>query len=147
MFEATYWTWLILAAVLIILEITTPIYYFLWLGITAGIVGIIAWVFPGLDYIWQLLLFSVLGLVSVVIGRTYVKAGADAEESSQLNRRAEQYLGRVLTLDKAIVNGEAQLRVDGLTWKINGPDCKEGTKVRVVSILQKSILVVELEDK
>jgi inner membrane protein len=147
MFEVTFWTWLIIAGILVVLEITTPIYYFLWLGITAAIVGVITWIFPGLDTMWQLLLFSVLGIVSVVIGRSYVKSGLEEVEASQLNRRAEQYVGRVLTLDEPIINGEAKLRVDGITWKLNGPDCKAGTTVRVVSILQKSILVVEPEDK
>jgi len=146
MFESTFWTWLILAGVLIILEITTPIYYFLWLGITAAIVGLISWIFPDMDYVWQLLLFSSLGFVSVVIGRLYVKSGEEEVEASLLNRRAEQYMGRTFTMDEDIVNGEAKTRIDGITWKINGPDCKAGSNVTVVSIVQKSILVVELEN-
>jgi len=147
MFEGSFWTWLILAAVLVILETATPIYYFLWLGITAAIVGIITWIFPSMDLAWQLLLFSLLAIVSVVIGRAYVRRGQEDVEESQLNRRAEQYVGRVFTLEEPIINGEAKHRIDGLTWKIKGPDCKTGTTVRVVSILQKAILVVEPEDK
>jgi membrane protein implicated in regulation of membrane protease activity len=145
MFDISFWTWLSLAAVLIILEITTPIYYFLWVGMTAAVVGIITWIFPELSLAWQLLLFSVLSICSVVIGRAYIKSGMEEVEASQLNRRAEQYLDRVFTLDHAIVNGEAKQRLDGLTWKIMGPDCKAGATVRVVAIHQKAALIVEPE--
>src|SRR3990167_7351091 len=122
MFESTFWTWLILAGVLISLEIMTPIYYFLWLGITAAAVGLISWLFPGLDFLWQTLLFSILSLVSVFSGRMYLKHGAEEVEESSLNRRAQQYVGRVFSLDEDIVNGECKSRLDGITWKVNGPD-------------------------
>lgn len=143
MIEVSFWTWFIIAAALIAMEIMTPIYYFLWLGIPAAAVGVIVWLFPGLDATWQLLLFSVLATTSVMGLRAYLRKYQPEQEESQLNKRAEQHVGRILTLDEDIVNGEAKIRVDGITWKIVGPNCKTGTNVRVVSIYQKSILVVE----
>lgn len=147
MFEMNFWTWLIVAVVMVILEITIPIYYFLWLGITAAITGIITWVIPGLDITWQLLLFSVIGIASVLAGKTYLKMNREETSTSTLNRRADQYIGRLLTLEEPIIGGEAKHRVDGLTWKIIGPDCSAGTIVRVVSIHQKSAFIVEPADK
>lgn len=146
MFEDHFWLWLTLAGLLIILEIITPIYYFLWLGMTAALVGLISWIFPNMGFVTQLLVFSGLSFVSILIGRLYIKGGKQEGEDSVLNRRADQYVGRSLILDEDIVNGEAKTRIDGITWRINGPDCKAGSTVKVVSIIQKSILVVEPVD-
>lgn len=145
--ELGFWAWFIAAAVLILLEVSMPIYYFLWLGTTAAVVGVIAWLFPGLDITWQLALFSGLSIISVILGRAYIKKGTGEEQEATLNRRAEQYMGRVLVLDEPIVNGESKLKVDGLFWKVRGTDCPAGTSVRVVSIHQRSILMVEIEPK
>ena len=48
-----------------------------------------------------------------------------------LNRRGEQYIGRVFTLDEAIVNGTGKLRIDDTIWKVNGDDLAAGTAVKV----------------
>lgn len=51
-----------------------------------------------------------------------------------LNRRGEQYIGRVFTLTEPIVNGVGKVKVDDTTWKVNGDDMEAGAKVRVVAI-------------
>lgn len=142
MFEITYWTWFILAGVLVILEMTTPIYYFLWLGLTAATVGIISWVFPGLDVTTQLLIFGVLALVSIFFGRLYTSRTKE-EDNIVINRRAEIYKGRAFVLETPIINGQGKVRLDDTSWKIEGPDTPAGSHVIVVSIKDKSILVVK----
>jgi len=51
-----------------------------------------------------------------------------------LNRRGEQYVGRVITLQEPIVDGQGKVKVDDSTWKIEGEDCAVGTKVKIVSV-------------
>ena len=145
MFENIYWAWLILAAVLIILEVTMPIYYFLWIGATAALVGFISWLFPSIDLSWQLGLFTILSMISIVSGRAYLKSNPSEEiDTVTLNNRAEQYIGRTLVLENPIINGQTTEKIDGLFWKINGPDCDAGCMVKIIGVHQKSILIVEV---
>jgi membrane protein implicated in regulation of membrane protease activity len=39
--QIVFWHWLILAGVLLILELTAPVFFFLWLGIAALVVSVI----------------------------------------------------------------------------------------------------------
>jgi membrane protein implicated in regulation of membrane protease activity len=41
-------------------------------------------------------------------------------------------VGRVLTLEKAIVDGVGAVRIDDTIWRVNGPDTPAGSRVRVV---------------
>ena len=49
-----------------------------------------------------------------------------------LNRRAEQCVGRLYTLEEPIVNGRGRVKVDGVFWKIEGDDLEAGNRVKVV---------------
>jgi len=43
-----FWHWWILAGVLLILELTSPVFVFLWLGFAAAAVGFLLLVFPSI---------------------------------------------------------------------------------------------------
>ena len=49
-----------------------------------------------------------------------------------LNRRSDALVGRVFTLDKPIMDGSGTVRVDDTIWRVSGPDCPAGSKVKVV---------------
>lgn len=145
MFENIFWAWLILAAVLIILEVTMPIYYFLWIGATAALVGLISWAFPSVDLSWQLGLFTILSMISIISGRAYLKSKPSEEtDTMTLNNRAEQYIGRTIILENPILNGQTTEKIDGLFWKISGSDCDAGCRVKIIGVHQKSTLIVEV---
>jgi membrane protein implicated in regulation of membrane protease activity len=129
-----YWHWLIFAALLLILEVTVPGAFFLWMSISAGIVGILALAFPALGWQIELLIFAVLAVVSAVTWRLYLKRHPVTSDQPKLNRRGEQYVGRILTLKEGIVNGQGKIKVDDSTWKIEGEDCPPGTRVKVVGV-------------
>ncbi len=48
-----------------------------------------------------------------------------------LNRRAEGYVGRIFTLDKPIVDGIGTVRIDDTVWRVSGPDCPAGSRVKI----------------
>jgi inner membrane protein len=48
-----------------------------------------------------------------------------------LNRRAEAFIGKVFALDKPIANDAGTIRIDDSVWRVTGPDCAAGTRVRV----------------
>jgi inner membrane protein len=132
--DATYWHWWVLGVVLIILEIISPAVFFLWMGISAGMVGVLVLLFPSMGWELQMLLFAVFSVASIVFWRNYLKTHPTESDQPKLNRRGEQYVGRLFTLKEPVVNGFGKIRVDDSTWKIAGADCPAGTKVRVTGV-------------
>jgi len=141
----TYWHWWILAAALIILEVFAPGAFFLWLGIAAGVVGGLIYLTPSLAWEYQVLVFSVLSVVSILVWRKYFRTTPEETDEPALNRRGEQYVGRVFTLTEPIVNNMGKIRVDDTTWKIRGEDCPVGTRVEVTGV-DGTIFEVECKD-
>jgi hypothetical protein len=90
----------------------------------------------------QFVLFALLSVASVFAWRIYARLNATPGDDSMLNRRGAQYVGRVFTLQEAIVNHSGQLQVDDTNWKIEGEDCPGGARVRVVA-LNGAVLKVE----
>jgi membrane protein implicated in regulation of membrane protease activity len=126
-----HWHWFILAVVLAILEIFAPGAFFLWLGIAAGVVGALVYVAPTLGWEYQVLAFSALSVISIVVWRRFFRVVPGDTDQPSLNRRGEQYVGRTFTLSEPVINGVGKIRVDDSIWKIHGEDCPAGTRVRV----------------
>ena len=142
--ELHFWHWWIIGAGLLILEVFAPGAFFLWLAVAAGITGLAAWLVPSLGWEYQLLMFSLLSVVSVVVWRNYLRKHPTETDQPTLNRRGEQYVGRVFTLDEPIVNGVGKIRVDDTTWKIRGEDVEAGTRITVTGV---NGTVLEVETK
>ena len=49
-----------------------------------------------------------------------------------LNRRTDALVGRVFTLEKPIVDGIGTVRIDDTVWRVRGPECPAGSRVKVV---------------
>ena len=129
-----FWHWWIFAGVLLILELTAPVFFFLWLAIAAMATGLLLLVFQDIPLESQLVLFGVLSIVAILAWRKYREANPIVTDQPNLNRRGEQYIGRVFTLEKAIRNGVGKVTVDDSTWRVEGQDLPAGTKVRVEGI-------------
>jgi membrane protein implicated in regulation of membrane protease activity len=140
--SASYWHWWVLGVVLVILEVFSPAAFFLWMGVAAGVVGLVLLAVPDLSWQYQILLFSGFSIASIVLWRSVLKRHPTRTDQPMLNRRGEQYVGRVFTLGEPIVNGLGKIRVDDSTWKISGEDCAAGTRIRVVGV-DGVVLVVE----
>ena len=143
--DVTFWHWWVLGIVLIILEVFAPGAIFLWLGVAAGVVGVILMLIPTVSWEWQLLIFSVISVLSIVLWRRYLKDNPTQTDQPRLNRRGEQYVGRVFTLEESMDNGMGKIRVDDTTWKVSGGDCVSGSKVKVTGV-DGVLLTVECLD-
>lgn len=141
--ELTHWHWWILAIVLVVLEVFAPGAVFLWLGISAAVVGSLLYFVPGIDWEYQLLIFSVLSILSILLWKKYQSKNPVQTDQPQLNRRGSQYIGRLFTLDEPIVNEVGKIHVDDTIWKIQGEDCPANTRVRVTGV-DGTILLVEV---
>jgi len=137
------WTWLALGAALLVMEVITPGTVVLWwLGISAILVGLMSLVF---DLAWQmeLIAFALLTLVSAL---AWLRLGRRVETSidrSFLNRRTEAFIGRVFTVEMPITNGRGTVRIDDTVWRVSGPDCPAGSRVKVARV-DGPLLMVEM---
>jgi len=129
--QLDYWHWWVIGIILIILELFLPGAFFLWMGIAAGVVGIILLIAPDMGWQYQFIIFAIVSVVSIVVWRIYLNKHPTQTDKPTLNMRGQQYVGRAFTLTEPIVNGIGKLKVDDTMWKIEGKDCASGTKVRV----------------
>ncbi|WP_457978623.1 NfeD family protein [Ectopseudomonas composti] len=60
----SFWDWLALATLLLILEVFGAGGYLLWIGLVAVGVGALTYLLPELPWVWQFLLFATLALLS-----------------------------------------------------------------------------------
>lgn len=135
MIPFTLWLWLGLAVLLVILEmILATSFFLLWLGLVSLVVGIIVWLSPNLIWQYQILLFAGGSIISIVLWKFYLKKYPTKTDQPNLNRRADQYVGRVFTLSEPIVNGRGKIKVDDSTWRVEGPDLPAGIKVLVTGV-------------
>jgi hypothetical protein len=143
--ELQYWHWWIAGVGLIALEILAPGTFFLWLGVAAGITGLALFIVPTLTWEIQVLSFSVLAVVSIIVGRKVWQPGKMVSEQPGLNRRGEQNIGRVVKLVEPIANGRGKVRIGDTQWLVSGDDLPVGTQVRVTGI-DSTVLQVERAD-
>lgn len=140
------WNWIVLGLVLLALEIAAPGAFLLWIGIAALLTGMAS--FQLAEAAWwgwqlQVVLFLVLSIAAVLVGKR-VLASTHSDESDQplLNRRAQQLVGRVSTLEEPIVNGRGRVRLGETMWLAKGPDMPAGAQVRIKSA-DDGVLTVE----
>lgn len=141
-FRVLYWYWWCLALILAALEMFIPGAALLWIGGAAAVVGVAALVFD-IGLVTELVMFGILAVLAWFLSRLLARRDPDDTRSGTLNRRGEQYLGQVLTLEEAIVNGYGRARVADGIWRVAGAaDLPQGSRVRVTGV-DGAILRVE----
>lgn len=133
-YQAVFWHWWIFAILLVVLEIFAPGAFFMWMGAAAGVIGLVLLVAPDLPWEYQVIGFALLSVVSILAWRKWFLSHPDDSDAPLLNQRGSQYIGRVFQLDEGIVNGVGKVHVDDTQWRVKGPDCPAGTRVRVTGV-------------
>jgi membrane protein implicated in regulation of membrane protease activity len=144
--QVLYWHWWVAAAVLAILEMVMPGTLLIFFAAAAAVVGALAFAIPGLSWQVEFVAFAALSIAGIFAWRAYRKAhpeDIDGTDHPMLNKRADQYVGRIVVVQEAIVNGTGKAKVDDSIWRVSGPDAPEGTRVKVVAI-DGGFLKVEL---
>lgn len=140
-----FWHWWLIGLALMIVEAFLPGAFFLWMGISALVVGIVLWLAPGIGIASQVALFAVIAIGSVLAWRRLRPQKNAQVAASGLNERSSLYTGRSFTLESPIINGIGQVRVDDGQWRVAGPDLPAGSCVRVIAV-EGATLRVEKAD-
>lgn len=128
----TYWDWLALGTLLLILEVFGAGGYLLWIGVAAACVGVITFIAPELHWAIQFLLFGVLSILTAVFWWRRQRSAAKVSDQPGLNRRGYEFVGREFALHEAISGGRGKIRAGDSVWLVSGPDLPAGSQVRVV---------------
>ena len=129
-----YGRWL-LALALIGAEMLAPGYFLLWIGIAAGLMGVLTWVFPALPAIGQAILFGLLAIAACGVYWKFIRPLAEQRDDQPLlNKRGAQLVGQRFVLVEPIVNGRGKVKVGDGSWLASGPDLPAGSEVEVVAV-------------
>lgn len=127
--------WWLLALVLIGAEMIAPGYFMLWIGLAAGIMGIVMLVVPTLPAISQAVVFAALAIATCTIYWRLIRPLAEhRNDQPLLNRRGEKLVGQRFVLVEPIVNGRGKVRVGDGSWLAEGPDLPAGCEIEVVAV-------------
>lgn len=133
LYNLSFWDWLALGTILLILEVFGAGGYLLWIGIAAAAVGVLSFVLPVLPWTAQFLLFAVFAVLTAVYWWYRQRTAARPSDQPGLNMRGQELIGHSFVVQQAIVEGRGKIRVGDSVWIVVGPDTPVGSRVKVVS--------------
>ncbi len=134
------WNWFIVAVALFALESVVPGVHFVWFGVAAVIVGALG-LTVDIAWEWQLITFAIISCITVFFARRYASPEMATSDQPELNLRAEQYVGRVVTVEEAIADGRGKVRVGDTVWNAQGADAPQGARVKITGTNGTCLLV------
>ena len=136
-----WWHWIVLAVLLAAAEAFIPGAVAIWFAASAAVIGLVMVVVP-LPWQFQLLGFAVLGVVALLLFRSYRNKYPQQAEQPNLNQRGVQYIGSELVLVEAIEQGQGRAKLGDGVWKVEGPELPAGARVRVTGVRGAILTVV-----
>ncbi|MEE9434164.1 MAG: NfeD family protein [Sphingorhabdus sp.] len=129
-----YWIWLIVAAILAICELAiAPGIFLIFLAAAAAGVGIISWAVD-ISLTSQLVIFGILSIASVYLGRRWYRRSGVINSDPMLNDRSARMVGQPVTVIEDVSPNAGRARVGDSEWPARGPAMKAGTKARIAFV-------------
>lgn len=125
------WAWLIFAAILLVLVLISPGIFFMWFGVAAAVTGLIVFRYD-MDWQWQLVLFAVLSLITVLLANKYLRKHPIESDRPLLNERAVQLIGQSHDLLDPIVDGRGSIKISDTIWRVEEPALPRGARIKVI---------------
>lgn len=138
-----YTGWLILGAVLMILEIVVPGVFLLWIGLAGILTGVLVFFFPALPFTATGTVFAVCSVVFACVGRKLIAPAQAASDASSLNNRLESYVGQIFQAQENFADGRGKIKVGDTVWvALCDAEIKAGQAVKAVGV-QGTFLKIE----
>lgn len=130
-----HWHWLAFGLVLLAIELAGTAGYFLWLGLSALIVGVLLSVIP---MSWQLqwVAFAAFALITTWLWwRRQFKSDKASDANRLLNQKSKQLVGQVVRLETDFPAGKGRIKVGDTTWSAQSDiDIKAGQQVEIIQV-------------
>ncbi|MBU5487407.1 NfeD family protein [Clostridium sp. MSJ-8] len=136
--------WLIVAVVVIVVDLFTSTFIFMWLSV--GAIASIICEFCGLDFSMQFIAFAVVSLISILIGYPLVKRKFK-KDIHKTPLMEESYIGQVHEAEDDIID-MARIKIGGIYWTgVNrGEPIKKGDKFEIVGIEGNKFIVEKCKE-
>lgn len=113
-----------------------------WAGAGLGIIGGLELYQGNREGYWWLAGAVALLIADVLIDYVWAPRLFSESDEPDLNSRAAQLVGRVLTVAEPIEGGRGKVHAGDTLWLAEGPDAPAGAPVRVIAA-KATVLVVE----
>ena len=135
--------WLLIAFLVIVIDIVTSSFIFMWFSIGAIVSVILALI--GLSVKLQILAFLVIGIIMLCFGYPWAKKKFKVEKN-HTPLMEQTYIGMVMTAEKDIVE-KGEIKVSGIYWTAynKGKKINKGDKF-IITGIEGNKLVVELKE-
>ena len=133
--QVNHWHWIALGLFLLLGELLGTAGYFLWLGISAVLVGAILAILP-IGWQLQWVSFASFSLVSTWAWWRYqFKRDKKSDSERELNHKQAQLLGQTVRLEEDVQRGNCRIRLGDSTWSARcNQDIPAGTMVVVTDV-------------
>lgn len=131
--QMNYWHWGAFALLLLTLEMVLPGFFFLWFGVSSAVVALVLLLSPTLSPLAQWVSFAVAAIVLIGLSRAWTRKHPIETDNPSLNRRGQQYVGQVFTLEEPLTNGRGRLKISDTSWPITGDNLPAGTTVKIIA--------------
>ena len=136
-----HWLWMIAGVALGIAEMVLPGVYLMWIGGAAFITGVIALALP-IGPTAQFLIFSVLALTAIYLGRRYLANNPISSADPLLNDRGARLVGSIVTAVEPVDALQGRVKVGDGVWSARGEAAAIGDRLRVTAC-DGGVLLVE----
>lgn len=136
-----HWVWLGIGLLLAAAEMLVPGVFLIWLAGAALITGVLTFLLP-ISIAVQVIIFAVIAVVAVFMGRNYLRRHPVEEADPKMNRRGLRLAGETAIVTQAIDGGTGRIRHGDSEWIARGPDIPVGERVRITGS-DGAILLVE----
>ena len=136
--------WIIVAIVAIVVDLCTSTFLFVWISIGA-LAAMVANMF-GLDLQKQVIIFSVISIISISIGYPWAKKKFK-KSVKRTPLMEETYIGKEFVAEEDITN-TASIKVGGIYWTAEnkGKNILKGKKFKIIGI-EGNKLEIELMEE
>ncbi|EEW05551.1 NfeD family protein [Vibrio mimicus] len=133
--QLNFWHWLAFGLILLAAELLGTAGYFLWLGLSALLVGLLLAVMP-MGWQLQWLAFASFSLVTTWLWwRCQFNQDKKQDAERDLNQKDKQLIGRVIQITEDTPAGEFQISLGDTRWTTRcDQDLEQGSRVSVIAV-------------
>ncbi|ENM5897823.1 NfeD family protein [Vibrio mimicus] len=133
--QLNFWHWLAFGLILLAAELLGTAGYFLWLGLSALLVGLLLAVMP-MGWQLQWLAFASFSLVTTWLWwRRQFNQDKKQDAERDLNQKDKQLIGRVIQIPEDTPAGEFQISLGDTRWTARcEQDLEQGSRVSVIAV-------------
>ncbi len=133
--QVNHWHWLAFGLALLALELIGTAGYFLWIGISAMLVGALLGVLP-IGWQMQWLSFASFSLITTWLWwRRQLSSDKQSDSTRDLNQREKQLIGRKTRLLEPVQKGNCRIKLGDSSWSaISTDDIDAGEEVEITAV-------------